>query len=162
MSLIRPSAGWPPAAAPLKAGEWFVVRTHSRQEKILAKELNNVGITAYLLVILESRQYDRRRVDVEVPLFRRVVFVHGTIDDVNYAMQTGRVMSVARAQDQLGLHADFQHLAATLPDDAPAVPEPQAAFASSRKLPATLEPHREVIVRLRQEVEFPADRLNMH
>src|SRR5215208_5393623 len=107
MSLIRPSVGWPSAIARTKPGEWWVVRTKSRHEKILARELNSVGITAYLLVKRESRQYAQRTVDVEVPLFGRVVFVYGTLEDIRFAINSGCVVSIARAQDQVGLHADF-------------------------------------------------------
>ena len=149
MSLIRPNAGWPAAAPQMKSGEWFVLRTRSRHEKILARELNGVGITAYLLTILETRQYDRQPVNVEVPLFKRVVFVYGSLDDISIAMKTGRVVSVARAMDQVGLQADFELLAATLPTEPHSPPPPAKA--------TILELHRDVIGRLRRAAEHSTD-----
>jgi hypothetical protein len=151
MSLIRPMAGWPACAAPNKPGEWFVIRTRTRQEKILARELNGAGITAYLLVVCESRTYDERPLDVEVPLFKRAVFVHGTAEELRFATSTGRVVSVARASDQLGLQADIEMLAATLPAAPP--PATQRTDAAELTERPRVELHREVIGRLRRELE---------
>ena len=167
MSLVRPSVGWPTATARMRPGEWFVLRTKARQERILAKELNGAGITAYLLVNRETRQYVQRWVDVEVPLFGRVVFLHGTAEDIRFAVSTGRVLSVTRATDQVGLHADFDLLAATLPagknDAHEAGCEADGADAGvGDKLSPTLEMHRDVIFRLRRELDAPPETMTLH
>jgi hypothetical protein len=157
MSLIRPSVGWPSAVAPSKPGEWFVLRTKTRQERILARELNHVGITAYVVTKRESRRYAQRQVDVEVPLFGRVVFVHGSMDDIRYALSSGRVLSVARAQDQVGLQADFDLLVATLPASAAVAGDSDGA-AHAKPSPA-IDLHRDVIFRLRRQLDAPPEML---
>jgi hypothetical protein len=142
-----------------RPGEWFVLRTKARQERILAKELNGVGITAYLLVIRETRDYAQRKVDVEVPLFGRVVFLYGTMDDIRFAKSTGRVTSATRAVDQVGLHADFDLLAETLPagmhESSHAAGEADAGVRD--KLSPTLEMHRDVIFRLKRQLDAPPE-----
>ena len=98
MSLIRPSVGWPSAIARTKPGEWFVVRTKSRHEKILARELNNAGISAYLLLKRENRQYAQRSIDGVLSDTHRLGEI---LDDLLAAADTRR--SVAHDEVDVGV-----------------------------------------------------------
>jgi hypothetical protein len=72
------------------------------------------------------------------------------------------VLSVTRATDQVGLHEDFDLLAATLP--APRSELNQSAEAHADvpdKLRPTLEMHRDVIFRLRRELDAPPEAMTL-
>jgi transcriptional antiterminator RfaH len=61
---------------------WYAVYTKSRQEKILARKLEEKNIEAYLPLRKTLRQWsDRRKIVIE-PLIRSYVFVH--IDTTSY------------------------------------------------------------------------------
>ncbi len=55
--------------------QWFAVHTHSRHEKVVAKETRELGITTFLPVVKQVRQWSDRRKVVESPLFSCYVFV---------------------------------------------------------------------------------------
>ena len=57
-------------------GSWYAVHTRSRHEKKVVGELERKGITTYLPVTKEMRQWSDRRVAVEVPLFSCYAFVN--------------------------------------------------------------------------------------
>ena len=81
-------------------GGWFIVRTRARQEKILARELLARDIAAYLPLQTVTRRYGQRSVEVESPLFPRILFLYGSQDDVAVARATGRVTGVRRVKNQ--------------------------------------------------------------
>jgi len=55
--------------------QWFAVHTHARHEKVVAKETSDLGITTFLPVVRQVRQWSDRRKVVESPLFSCYVFV---------------------------------------------------------------------------------------
>jgi transcription elongation factor/antiterminator RfaH len=54
---------------------WYAVRTRSRHEKLVARQLENQGIQAYLPVVTKTNQWSDRRKQVEQPLFSGYAFV---------------------------------------------------------------------------------------
>lgn len=57
---------------------WYAVHTRSRHEKRIAADLVQKGITTFLPLVTESRQWSDRRMKVELPLFSCYVFVNIT------------------------------------------------------------------------------------
>lgn len=57
-------------------GSWYAVHTRSRHEKKVVDELQKKGITSYLPLTTEMRQWSDRRVAVELPLFSCYAFVN--------------------------------------------------------------------------------------
>jgi transcription antitermination factor NusG len=54
---------------------WFAVRTRSRHEKLVAHQLETLGIQSFLPVISKIHQWSDRRKLVEQPLFSGYTFV---------------------------------------------------------------------------------------
>jgi transcription antitermination factor NusG len=72
-SLLRmPSAGQP---------EWFVLRTRSRHEKMVAAQLNGKYVECMLPLFTSLHRWRDRQQTVSVPLFPGYVFVHIAAQD---------------------------------------------------------------------------------
>lgn len=54
---------------------WFAVWTRSRQEKVAASTLGRLGISYFLPLSSETRQWSDRKQNVELPLFPGYLFV---------------------------------------------------------------------------------------
>ncbi len=54
---------------------WFAVHTHARHEKVVAQEIRELGITSFLPLVKQVRQWSDRRKVVEFPAFGCYVFV---------------------------------------------------------------------------------------
>ncbi|HTW30989.1 MAG TPA: UpxY family transcription antiterminator [Candidatus Sulfotelmatobacter sp.] len=54
---------------------WYAVRTRSRHEKLVTRQLENQGIESFLPVINKINQWSDRRKEVEQPLFSGYAFV---------------------------------------------------------------------------------------
>jgi len=69
------TAEWinPAVAAPPEA--WYAIQTRPRHEKTVTLELGHKGITTYLPLHTEKRQWSDRVANVEAPLFGGYVFV---------------------------------------------------------------------------------------
>jgi len=57
------------------AERWFAVQTHARHEKVVAQAVREVGLTSFLPLVKQVRQWSDRRKVVEFPLFGCYVFV---------------------------------------------------------------------------------------
>jgi transcription antitermination factor NusG len=60
---------------------WYVAYTFPRHEKAVADRLINQGVETYLPLYTSVRNWNRRRVEVELPLFPGYVFVKMIITD---------------------------------------------------------------------------------
>ena len=58
-----------------KQEQWFAVHTNSRHEKVVAQEATEQGITTFLPLVKQVRQWSDRRKVIESPLFTCYVFV---------------------------------------------------------------------------------------
>lgn len=54
---------------------WFAVHTYARHEKVVDQELRELGITSFLPLAKQVRQWSDRRKVVELPVFGCYVFV---------------------------------------------------------------------------------------
>jgi len=63
------------SVAESSAGSWFAVHTRPRHEKVVAHEARESGITTFLPLVRQVRQWSDRRKVVESPLFGCYVFV---------------------------------------------------------------------------------------
>jgi transcription antitermination factor NusG len=55
---------------------WYAVRTRSRHEKLVARQLESQGIRFFLPLINKIHQWSDRRKEVQEPLFSGYAFVH--------------------------------------------------------------------------------------
>ena len=58
-----------------EAETWFAVHTYARHEKVVAQAVREQGITSFLPLVKQVRQWSDRRKVVEFPLFSCYVFV---------------------------------------------------------------------------------------
>lgn len=78
-----PEAGAIAAASPDGVVEsWFAVHTHARHEKVVERELRELGINCFLPLYKQLRQWSDRRKIVELPLFSCYLFVRIASDNV--------------------------------------------------------------------------------
>lgn len=79
---------------------WYAVRTRSRHEKLVARQLENQGIQSFLPTITKINQWSDRRKRVEEPLFSGYAFVrlnHSSSDRVR-VLQTQGVVNFVGVQ----------------------------------------------------------------
>ncbi len=62
-------------SAVLDQTRWYAVRTRSRHEKLVARQLESQGIQSFLPVITKISNWSDRRKEVELPLFSGYAFV---------------------------------------------------------------------------------------
>jgi transcription antitermination factor NusG len=107
-----------------RAGEWHVLLTRARQEKILARDLCAMGIGHYLPLIWQARFYGNRKVKVQVPLFAGYMFLRGSLDDVYAADRTKRVARTIEVADQDRLDWELRNISIALSENATLDPYP--------------------------------------
>lgn len=76
---------------------WYAVRTRSRHEKLVARQLENQGIESFLPVVTQTRKWSDRRKQVETPLFSGYAFlrmIHSSDDRVRVLRTQGVVSFV--------------------------------------------------------------------
>lgn len=54
---------------------WYAIRTRSRHEKMVAKQLDGLGVENFLPLVMSVRRWSDRAVQVELPLFPGYAFV---------------------------------------------------------------------------------------
>jgi transcriptional antiterminator NusG len=59
----------------LNQARWYAVRTRSRHEKLVARQLENQGIESFLPVVTKMHNWSDRRKQVEEPLFSGYTFL---------------------------------------------------------------------------------------
>ncbi len=55
--------------------QWFAIHTYARHEKVVAQEIRELGMTSFLPLVKQVRQWSDRRKVVESPIFGCYVFV---------------------------------------------------------------------------------------
>jgi len=68
------AAGLSPVQAPATTS-WFALRTRSRHEKVVERQLHGQGIDVFFPVVKQVHQWSDRRKLVEMPLFAGYAFV---------------------------------------------------------------------------------------
>ncbi|WP_428937813.1 transcription termination/antitermination protein NusG [Fontivita pretiosa] len=124
ISAPTPAFAIVPGLPSADCGDWFVLRTRSRQEKILANGLRARGIGYFLPLVRTRRFYCNQQFDVEVPLFPGYLFLRGSLDDAYWADRTKRVAQIIPVVDQARLDQELQSLARVLASERPLDPYP--------------------------------------
>ncbi len=57
--------------------KWYAVHTRHQHESVVQRQLEGEGLTTYLPLIREVRQWSDRKKQIEVPLFSCFLFVRG-------------------------------------------------------------------------------------
>ncbi len=73
---------------------WYAVRTRSRHEKLVARQLETQGIESFLPIVTQTRNWSDRRKQVETPLFSGYAFlrmIHSSDDRVRVLQTQGVV-----------------------------------------------------------------------
>lgn len=73
---------------------WYAVRTRSRHEKLVARQLENQGIQSFLPIVTKISRWSDRSKQVELPLFSGYAFVrldHSSSDRVRVLHTQGVV-----------------------------------------------------------------------
>jgi transcription termination/antitermination protein NusG len=112
------SAGPAQAAGVITAGDWHVLHTKSRQEKILCEDLAALSIPHYLPLVRSVRYYGKRKAVVEEPLFPGYVFLRGTLDQAYLADRTRRVAHIIKVSDQQQIEWELRNLSLALTNTA--------------------------------------------
>ncbi len=99
-----------PADAFAAPGQWHVLHTRSRQEKILSDELTAMGIWHFLPLCKEVRYYGVRKAKVQLPLFPGYLFLRGTLDQAYQADRTHRVANILQVKNQQQLEGELQQI----------------------------------------------------
>jgi transcription antitermination factor NusG len=72
---MQPAFDGAGAASLAEAAQWYAIRTRSRHEKMVADQLEKLGVENFLPLVKQSRQWSDRVKEVEVPLFSGYTFV---------------------------------------------------------------------------------------
>jgi transcription antitermination factor NusG len=87
----------PVEAGLLNQARWYAVRTRSRHEKLVARQLENQGIQSFLPVVSQIHNWSDRRKQIETPLFSGYAFlrmIHSSEDRVRVLRTQGVVSFV--------------------------------------------------------------------
>ena len=91
-------------------GDWFVLHTRSRQEKILAADLGAMNIGYFLPLIHQVRTQGSRKQTVRVPMFPGYLFLRGTREQAFAADRTKRVANIITVPDQKHIDWEIENL----------------------------------------------------
>jgi transcriptional antiterminator NusG len=59
----------------VEPAQWYAIRTRSRHEKMVADQLDKLGVENFLPLVKRTRQWSDRTKEVELPLFSGYTFV---------------------------------------------------------------------------------------
>ena len=93
-----------------EAGPWWIARTKSRQEKVLAWNLKKNGIKYYLPFALRQQRCRRRLRMSLMPLFPGYLFFRGGALERQCIFRTGRIAQVLEVKNQDILHRQLYNL----------------------------------------------------
>ena len=88
-------------------GRWWALHTRSRNEKAVARQLEQSGIQHFLPLARQRRRYGASVRQVSIPLFPGYVFLCGQDADRIAALKTKRVAKVLEVPDQSQLVRDL-------------------------------------------------------
>lgn len=87
---------------------WYAVYTRPKHEKKVAENLKNQNIEHYLPLVKEKHKWADRKKLVEVPLIRGYVFVHISLPQSLYVLETYGVVRFVTFNRQYAPIPDFQ------------------------------------------------------
>lgn len=86
---------------PDRQNRWWLLRTKGRQEKELARELQERRLAYYLPLI--AIRYDKPE-SAQSPMFAGYMFLYGTVQSRYESLKTNRIVQVVEVVDQVRLH----------------------------------------------------------
>lgn len=89
---------------------WHIVRSRSRQEKLIAEFLESNTIGFFMPMVKVERQYAHRVRVTDQPLFHGYVFLFGTRDDTFRLLTTKRATQVLRVPNQHRFAAELSSI----------------------------------------------------
>lgn len=92
------------------ARRWFVLRTHARQEKAVARVFSTRGTDHYLPLIHRITTVRGRRLTSSVPLFPGYVFLFGQAEQAYEVISAKRVCQMINVPDQAQLSAELNQI----------------------------------------------------
>ena len=107
-----------------EVGDWFVLHTRSRQEKILAADLEAMRVGYFLPLVPQVRYYGKRKVMVSLPMFPGYLFVRGSKDEAYVADRTKRVAQIISVTNQVLLDVELRNIHLAVSQQAPLDPYP--------------------------------------
>ena len=105
-------------------GDWYVLHTRSRQEKILAADLGAMNIGYYLPLVRQTRTLGSRNQTVNLPMFPGYLFLRGTREQAFAADRTKRVANIIAVPDQQHIEWELENLHLALANDVTLDPFP--------------------------------------
>ena len=112
------------AGPPGRDGNWFVLHTKSRQEKVVAEFLTESGVHHVLPLVSKTTYCGRRKLKSELPLFPGYLFLKGTAHDAFSVDRTRRIVRIITVFDQQRLDSELQSLTLALAADKTFDPHP--------------------------------------
>jgi transcription termination/antitermination protein NusG len=106
------------------SGTWFVLRTRSRHEKILADDLVARGIKYFLPLVNCVRYYGQRKARVTMPLFPGYLFLRGTLEQAYEADRTHRVAQIIPVANQDQINWELRNISIAITNKATLDPYP--------------------------------------
>src|SRR5438552_15464606 len=106
---------------------WWVLHVKPRQEKSLARQLNDKAIPFYLPLIRRRWRLRGRVMTSLLPLFGGYLFLHADRDERLTALSTHRVVRTLEVADQAGLWHDLRQIHRLIESGARATPEARLA-----------------------------------
>jgi transcription antitermination factor NusG len=100
------------------AGSWFLLRTRSRQEKIVANDCAARGVTHFLPLSSSVRYYGKRKFNVDTPLFPGYVFLRGAAEDAYGADRAGRLAQIIPIVNQERVNQELKNIWAAISGNA--------------------------------------------
>ncbi len=91
-------------------GQWHVIHTKPRQEKLLSEALEVKSIPHFLPLVQQKRVYGHRKRVVELPLFSSYLFLRGSAEATMTAYETRRVVQVLPVLDQESISHELQQI----------------------------------------------------
>jgi transcription antitermination factor NusG len=98
---------------------WYLLRTRTRQEKVVARELATRHVLHFLPLVANIRYYAGRKVFVDLPLFPGYVFLRGSADDAYALDRAGRLAQIIEIVDQKRVNQELRNIGYALLKDAP-------------------------------------------
>lgn len=108
-----------PSCALETLDRWFVLHVKSRQEKVLADELQTLGISHFLPKLTQTRFHGNRKAQVTSPMFPGYMFLRGSLDEAYRAGNTKRIARVLPVVNQDELNWELRNLHLALLQSAP-------------------------------------------
>lgn len=90
--------------------KWWVLRTRSRQEKAIARDLSRWQVPYYLPLVEERKAVRGRSRRCVLPMFAGYLFLYGDEEERVASLKTNRVAQVLAVQDQQRLTHDLRQV----------------------------------------------------